>query len=275
MLKGIRLPQPVRLVDRNRAKGPQRDQLSLRIIPFLYMIAMDPVAVCAQGASLFAGPVYGFGAGTVRTEYAQGKTYNGHGPGLLIGGAFDTGAESVVHWRIRFGWQRQWWEESFHSPYYIQAWTGDFMRVEYIGMVSSRMDQITVSPLWLIPISHHLRMLFGADLGMVVANRAEDRTRMHATDGSGFPDPESGAWVYETIVDTIGTGMRYINEYQLAIPLGVEVDLPGRLRLSGELSIGTGRLATGRPPRYARLMISYVFGRKSAKSPVENSPQDR
>lgn len=271
MPKSTRSLEPAWLLERFSVEAFQRGRVVLRIILIPCAVALSPENAHAQEFSVFASPVYGFGTGTVREEYAQGKTYDGHGPGLMIGGAFDTGADSAVHWRVRFGWCRQLWTESFHSHYWMENWNSDFIRVEYVGTVSSRIDQVTVSPLWVIPITGHLRMLFGADLGMVIADRAEDQTRMFATDGSGFPDPISGSWVHETNIDTTGSGMRYINEYQLAIPLGVEVDLPGRLRLSGELSVGTGRLATGRPPRYAHLVLSYVFGRKAAGLvPVEN-----
>lgn len=215
------------------------------------------------------GMGYGFNTGTVYAPYSYSKTNQGHGPGLHIGAAWDNGAETLTHLRIRLLWQRYWWSESFisHATQYDQ---NGFQAYEYEGNVDSRIDQLTATPFLVVPIRPKLRLLFGADLSIALASRVHDRTltRYNSAWSSGHTYME---YTDSSFVDTVGRGFELVNEYQLAIPVGVEIDILRDLRFSAEFSVGCGRLVAGRPPRYARLMISYVFGRKAGTPPVENS----
>jgi len=241
------------------------------------LLTLSVLFVCSsvlpQSGSAVIGMGYGFNTGTVYAPYSYGKTHQGHGLGLHIGAAWDNGGDTHSHFRIRLLWQRYWWSESFtsHTTTYDQY---GFQAKEYEGSVDSRIDQLTATPFLVIPVRPKLRLLFGADLSIALASRVHDRTltRYSSAWSSGHTYIE---YTDSSLVDTVGKGFKYVNEYQFAIPLGVEVDILRNLRFTAEFSVGAGRLVAGRPPRYARLMISYVFGRKSAKSPVENSPPDR
>lgn len=242
---------------------------SLAALPLLFICSQ----ALPQSGSAVIGMGYGFNTGTVYAPYSYAKTDQGHGPGLHLGAAWDNGAEGLTHLRIRLLWQRYWWSESFisHATQYSQY---GYQAYAYEGVVDSRIDQITATPFLVFPVRPKLRLLFGADLSISLASKVQDRTltRYNSMWFSGHTGME---YTDSSFVDTVGTGFKRVNEYQLAIPVGVEVDLIRDLRLSAEFSVGCGRLVVGRPPRYARLMISYVFGRKASTLPVENSPPDR
>jgi hypothetical protein len=230
------------------------------------LVSLVCLPLYSQSGSVVLGTGYGFSTGTVYQPYSFDRTNAGHGFGLHVGAAWDSDPESRTHFRLRLLWQRYWWSESFLSHATVGEQTG-FQYWEYEGSVDSRIDQLTATPFVVVPVRPKLRLLFGADLSIALASRVHDRTltRYSSTWATGHTYIE---YTDSSRVDSIGSGFKFVNEYQLAIPVGVEFDLTPVFRLSAEFSVGSGRLVEGRPPRYARLMISHAFARKRKTVPA-------
>jgi len=229
-------------------------------------VALVCSTVFSQSGSVVLGTGYGFNTGTVYPPYSYDRTNAGHGSGLHVGAAWDSDPETRTHFRLRLLWQRYWWSESFLSHATIGEQTGGRFW-EYEGRVDSRIDQLTATPCIVVPVHPKARILVGADLGLALASKVHDRTltRYSSTWAMGHTYVE---YTDSSFVDSSGSGFKFLNEYQLAIPIGIEVDVAHDLRLAAEFSVGCGRLVEGRPPRYARLMISYVFVRKRKTVPA-------
>ncbi len=219
----------------------------------LGFLALMHIHAEAQHFSLLVGPTYGFGAGTIMPKAGAESTNGASGPGWQLGGAYDGLPDSVVHCRVRLAWQRNYWSEKYTSTtYHFNERYLNREPIWNVGTVESRIDQITITPFWVIPIGKRFRALFGADLSLILESKVHNNTR------STFSVPyfnEDGLLSSQLYTDSIGSGIDYMNQYHLAIPVGLEMDLLHHWSISAEFSVGVSKFTNGSPARYARLVL--------------------
>jgi hypothetical protein len=221
----------------------------------------------AQGVRALASATYGFGAQSVRPEYAREHKDDAAGPGFLIGGAYDTKADTTLHFRIRLAWHRNYWEQSFRSTYgYNSPYPYSTSVVNVDGMVRSRIDQLVATPALVVPISKWGHALFGADLGLIMGASIHAQSRSALTlSGGGSPHSgNNGTYAYTP--DSTWTNRKYLNTFQFGLSVGLEMHLGDQFSAGAEFSLNTSKLISysrkGAPPKYMRLFIGYRLARK-------------
>lgn len=229
----------------------------MRVSVILGLIGLTTLDLQAQKVSLIFAPTYGFGAGTIMPEAGARNSNGATSQGWQLGMAYDGLSDTVVHCRVRLAWQRNYWSEDYTGI--ASRWNDfrfQFDDIQNIGTAESRIDLVTITPLWVIPIGRRFRALFGADLSLIL------NSRVHHNSVSTFSVPyyQDGNWVEQLHTDSIGSGMGYLNQYQLAVPVGVEVDVFQHWRISAELSVAVSKFTNGSPARYGRLVISRRIG---------------
>lgn len=221
----------------------------------------------AQGVRALASATYGFGAQSVRPEYAREHKDDAAGPGFLIGAAYDTKADTTLHFRIRLAWHRNYWEQSFRSTYgYDNPYPYSTGVVNVDGMVRSRIDQLIATPALVVPISKRVHALFGADLGLITGASIHDQSRSAlALSGGGSPHGgNNGTYAYTP--DSTWTNRNYLNTFQFGLSAGLEMNLGDQFSAGAEFSLSTSKLISysreGAPPKYMRFFLGYRLARK-------------
>ena len=241
------------------AYGKIRFFLALSLLSFA-------LSMHAQGVRPLAGATYGFGAQSVRPEYAREHKDDAAGPGFLIGTAYDTGADTTMHFRIRLAWHRTYWEQEFRSTYsYSRPGLPNIGVVSAKGSVSTRIDQIVVTPTWVLPIGNRVCALLAADLGLIVDGNFHVQSRWElVVPGSG--GPHGGDGVFESTTDSTGSGLSYMNVFQLGLSAGLEVHFGSHFAAGAEFIVNTSPLVAysdhGTPPKYFRLFVGYRLAYK-------------
>ncbi|MBP9078870.1 MAG: hypothetical protein KBF80_01320 [Flavobacteriales bacterium] len=221
----------------------------------------------AQGVRAVASASYGFGAQSVRPEYASEHKDDAAGPGFLIGAAYDTKADTTWHFRIRLAWHRNYWEQSFRSTYGYNApspYTTGVINVD--GMVRSRIDQLVATPALVVPISKRFHALFGADLGLIVGASIHDQSRSELTLSGGGPPHGGYSGPFEYTPDSTWTNRKFMNTFQFGLSAGLEMHLGDQFSAGAEFSLSTSKLVSysreGAPPKYMRFFLGYRLARK-------------
>lgn len=274
MPKSTRSLDPAWLCGRFPAVVLQRGRVALRISLIPCVVALSPQSAHAQEFSVFASPLYGFGAGTVPSEHKAGNTHGATGWGWQTGGVYDGMPDTKVHGRIRLGWSRNFWTEDFESTAQSTDYGGGggttYSTTTDLGTVTSRMDLAVVTPLCVIPVGGRCRVVLGAELALLLRARVHEHTT--STYVSDWYGPHSYQhYEHESETDTTWSGTKELNPYHLSLPIGLEMSVLNGWRIGAEYSVGVSRFTMGGPPRYARLVLSYVFGYKApALAPGEN-----
>ena len=221
----------------------------------------------AQGVRALASATYGFGAQSVRPEYASEHKDDATGTGFLLGAAYDTKADTTWHFRIRLAWHRTYWEQSFRSTYGYNApssYTTGVINVD--GMVRSRIDQLVATPALVIPIGKRVCALIGADLGLIAGASIHDLSRSELTlsgDG-GSHGSNNGTYAYTP--DSTWTNRKYLNTFQFGLSAGLEMHLGDQFSAGAEFSLSRSKLVSysrkGTPPKYMRFFLGYKLARK-------------
>ena len=243
------------------ALGKVRFFLALSLLNFA-------LSMHAQGVRALAGATYGFGAQSVRPEYASEQKDDATGPGFLFGAAYDTGADTTMHFRIRLAWQRTYWEQEFRSTYgYTPPYPSPSSNgvVSANGSVSTRMDQVVVTPAYVLPIGNRVCALFAADLGLIVDGTFHVQSRSDLViPGSG--GPHGGNGVFKSTTDSTGSALSYLNVFQLGLSAGLEMHFGSHFAAGAEFCVNTSRLVSysinGTPPKYFRLFLGYRLAHK-------------
>ncbi len=244
------------------ALGKVRFFLALSLLNFA-------LSMHAQGVRALAGATYGFGAQSVRPEYAAEEKDDATGPGFLIGAAYDTRADTTMHFRIRLAWQRTYWEQRFRSTYAYspryESPSSDGV-VSANGRVSTRIDQIVVTPAYVLPIGNRVSALLAADLGLIVDGTFHVQSRWGLVFPHGGGGHHEGNGVFESTTDSTGSGLSYLNVYQFGLSAGLEMHFGSHLAAGAEFCVNTSRLVSysvnGTPPKYFRLFLGYRFAHK-------------
>jgi hypothetical protein len=221
----------------------------------------------AQGVRAVIGATYGFGAQSVRPEYASEHKNDATGMGFLLGAAYDTKADTIWHFRIRLAWHRTYWEQTFRSTYgYNDPYPYNTGVINVDGIVRSRIDQVVATPALILPIGKRFCAVVGTDLGLIVGASINDQSRSELTLSGGGPPHGGHSGPYDWTPESTWTNRKYLNTFQFGLSAGLVTHLGNQLAAGGEFSVCTSRLVSysreGAAPKYVRFYLGYRLARK-------------
>lgn len=182
-------------------------------------LLLTPSGLNAQSGGLIVGWMHGIDNRISQYDASSSSTATFVAPGWFVGGYYAV-KDSGRHFRLEAGWEHQMWEQRFTDK--TLGTTQWYTTEQRSGTMSKRLDLVRATPQVILPLGKRVNAILGMELAMVFAARTTEKAVLTRV---GYqppgPHPSGGTSVFPS--DTTYSGTAFINEYQWAARLGLEI----------------------------------------------------